>query len=204
MTNGRFRIMLAHHRGPYKQSFALAVLVLFALFAFFPPFEFTPYALQAEEELEVVDVEVNIVIPPPPREVAPPPRVVEPYAGPEPGPEYPENVIENLLDVQPPRIAPGAAPFHAFDELPVPEFAARPVYPQLAREAGIEGTVLLKVLIGLDHKVRSAVVLSSDVTRAMEAAAIAAALQCRYKPAKQQNVEVEVWVPIQINFRLTD
>ena len=60
----------------------------------------------------------------------------------------------------------------------------------------------LKVLIGLDHEVRQAVVISSDVTTAMEDAAIEAALKCLYKPAKQQGVEVEVWASIRINFRL--
>ena len=204
MTNGRFRIMLAHHRGPYRQSFAVAVLVLLAAFVFFPPFEFTPYALQAEDDFVVVDVAPDVVIPQPPREAPAPPSTVEPYKGPDTGEEFPENVVESLLDVQPPRITPSHGPFHSFDELPVPEYTAQPVYPRLAREAGIEGTVLLKVLIGLDHKVRSAVVLSSDVTPAMEKAAVAAALECRYKPARQQNVEVEVWVTIRINFRLTD
>ena len=74
MTNGRFRIMLAHHRGPYKQSLVVAVMVLVALFVFFPPFEFQPYPLQADEEIVVVDVVPDIDIPPPPKDIPPPPH----------------------------------------------------------------------------------------------------------------------------------
>lgn len=201
MTNGRFRIMLAHHRGPYKTSFVIAVLVMLALFVFFPPFEFKPYELQAEPDIVIVDVVPDIDIPPPPKE--------EPVPIPEPDPlgedvEMQPTTYEDPSQLPlPPRLDPtGPKPIVLFDELPEPEHIAKPVYPRMAREAGFEGTVQLKVLIGLNHKVRQAVVISSDVTPEMEKAAIEAALKCRYKPAKQQGVEVEVWVSIRINFRL--
>jgi TonB family protein len=54
----------------------------------------------------------------------------------------------------------------------------------------------------VNHRVRDAVVLSSDVTPAMERAARDAALKCRFSPAKQGNAAVEVWVPIRITFTL--
>ena len=38
--------------------------------------------------------------------------------------------------------------------------------------------------------------------RVVVAAAVEAALKCRYKPARQRSVEVEVWVPILITFTL--
>jgi protein TonB len=196
--------MLAHHRGPYKQSVVLALVVLLALFVFFPPFEFTPYALQAEEEeIEVVEIQPDIVIPPPPKPVPPPPIPV-----PDPDPDNKEDPMPPTTWQEgsfPPPPPPGAGKkedFVPFDDLPVPEYIARPVYPELAREAGIEGTVLLQVKVGLDHNVHEAIVLDSDVTPAMERAAIEAALQCKYKPAMQQGVEVEVWVSIRIEFRL--
>jgi protein TonB len=202
MTNGRFRIMLAHHHSPYRQSFALAALVLLALFVFFPPFEFQPYELQAEE-FEVVEVQPHIEIPKPPAEPSPPPPTIDPTLPGDGVDEIPETVVDRWEDVVvSPRRPQSRRVFIVYDQLPEPEYIARPAYPPLAREAGIEGTVVLKVRIGLDHRVHDAVVLRSDVTPAMERAGVAAALKCRYKPARQGTVEVEVWVPIVIHFRL--
>jgi protein TonB len=204
MYDGRLRMMLAHHHGPYKQSLVIATLILLALFLFFPPFEFKPYTTQAEA-IEVVEIPDDYEIPPPPEDIPPPPvdiEVADP--GDETTDEVPPTAYDRIEDFPVPRVpnADHRGAFIVFDELPVPEYLAKPVYPPLARETGIEGAVLLKVLIGLDHRVHQAVVLSSDVTPAMEAAAVAAALKCRYKPAKQQGVEVEVWVPILITFTL--
>lgn len=203
MRNGRFRVMLAHHRGPYKQSLALAMVILLALFLFFPPFEFTPYELQAEEEpIDVVQVE-EFVIPPPPTEPTKPPVEIDPVDGDEDTEDIPETAPDDWDDYVAPPPGPATRPAYiVFDEQPEPEYIAQPVYPRLAREAGIEGTVLLRVRVGLDHRIHEAIVLSSDVTPAMERAAIDAALQCRYTPAKQQGVPVEVWVAIRIDFRL--
>ena len=77
-----------------------------------------------------------------------------------------------------------------------------PRYPDLARQAGIEGTVLLRVLVGKDGKVVSANVLQSDVTPMMEKAAVAAAKQFRFKPAKQRTVPVKATMMVPIRFKL--
>lgn len=204
MTNGRFRIMLAHHRGPYRQSLVLALAVMVALFVFFPPFEFTPYRLQAEEKLEIVDVPPEIDIPPPPKEVPAPPVDITPAEPGEQTDDVEANVVSSWDDapIPPPVRDTAAGPYVAFDRLPDPEYIAQPEYPALARQAGIEGTVYLKIRVGLDHRVHDAVVISSDVTPAMERAAVEAALECRYRPAMQGPVAVEVWVPMRIEFRL--
>jgi protein TonB len=203
MTNARFRIMLAHHRGPYKQSLVLAVLILIVLFVAFPPFHFKPYALHAEPPTNVVSVP-DFSIPPPPKEIPPPALTISPAKNDD---DVTENTPETTFPdgefpSPPPPPAANGPGFTPFDELPIPEYLAKPLYPPLAREAGMEGTVSLKVRVGLDHRVHEAVVLSSSVTPAMERAAVEAALKCRYKPAKQRDLEVEVWVPIVIMFRL--
>ena len=202
MLNGKLRIMLAHHRGPYRQSTVLAVVILAMLFVFFPPFEFKPYSLQADE-FQVIEIPENFEIPPPPKEVPEPPMNPEPADdGVDTEDVIPPTTGDDWVFTKPHEARTQNPGFNAFDQLPVPEYLASPVYPSLAREAGIEGTVLLKVRVGLDHRVHDAIVLSSDVTPAMEQAAIEAALKCRYKPAKQRNIEVEVWVPILIHFQL--
>ena len=92
--------------------------------------------------------------------------------------------------------------FLAFDEPPTLSYFEAPVYPDLAREAGIEGTVRVKVLVAEDGKVLSATLISSDVTTAMEKAALAAAKRCRFNPAKQRTRPVKAHVMIPFHFRL--
>ena len=79
---------------------------------------------------------------------------------------------------------------------------AAPTYPALARQAGIEGTVLLRVIVGTDGKVESASVIQSDVTPAMEKAAIAAARKFIFKPARQRTVPVRASMAVPIRFKL--
>jgi periplasmic protein TonB len=95
-----------------------------------------------------------------------------------------------------------AQEFYAFDEAPVLIRFVNPVYPDLARQAGIEGTVLLDVLVGDDGKVIEATVAQSDVTTAMEKAAEQAAMQFLFKPAKQRTVPVEAHIAVPIRFKL--
>ena len=70
------------------------------------------------------------------------------------------------------------------------------------REAGIEGTVAVRVLVNEQGKVIAADILSSDVTPAMEKAALEAAKQCRFRPAKQRTVPVKAHVMIPFSFQL--
>jgi protein TonB len=84
----------------------------------------------------------------------------------------------------------------------VPRVVVRPEYPTLAREAGIEGVVFVKVRINESGKVVAACVLSSDVTESMNRAALEAALKCEFEPAKQGDKAVPVDVVIPFEFRL--
>jgi len=61
---------------------------------------------------------------------------------------------------------------------------------------------LLRVVVGVDGKVESASVIQSDCTPAMEKAAIAAARQFLFKPAKQRTVPVRASMAVPIRFKL--
>ncbi len=188
-----------------RNSIIGAIIFHFIIFFFSPPFEFKPYKLK-EERFEVVDLPQNIEIPPPPQEVALPQVPVEAAEGEEESDEeIAPTTFESFEDMPPPP-APSsgqAEMFLAFDEAPVLQYYEAPRYPQLARDAGIEGTVNVKVLVGEDGKVINATVLSSDVTPDMERAAIEAAMRCRFKPAKQRTVPVKAHVMIPFGFQLT-
>ena len=94
------------------------------------------------------------------------------------------------------------AAYQWFDELPVLIRIDPPVYPQMVRDAGIDGTVDVEVLIGRNGRVKEARAVSgSDV---LHAAAVAAARTAVFKPALQGTRPVEVRIVIPIVFQLHD
>lgn len=181
-----------------------AVIVHTCVLILSPPFTFKPYKLK-EEQFEVVDVPDNIEIPPPPQEIAMPQVPVEAADDEDADTEdLPETTFDEFEDMPPPP-PPGGSDggvFLAFDEPPSLKHFEVPVYPDLAREAGIEGTVRVKVLVGEDGKVISVSLVSSDVTPAMEKAALRAAKKCVFNPAKQRTSPVKAHVMIPFHFRL--
>ncbi|MDH3214918.1 MAG: energy transducer TonB [Candidatus Krumholzibacteria bacterium] len=189
----------------YVRNALLGAVVFHVLvFVLSPPFTFKPYRLK-EEQFEVIDVPDNIEIPPPPKEIAMPQVPVEAADDEDADTEdLPETTFDDF-DEMPPPPPPGGGDqgvFLAFDEPPTLKHFEVPVYPELAREAGIEGTVRVKVLVMEDGKVSSVSVVSSDVTPAMEKAALAAAKKCRFNPAKQRTTPVKAHVMIPFHFRL--
>ena len=75
-----------------------------------------------------------------------------------------------------------------------------PIYPPLAREAGIEGTVVLRVLVSKEGKVLNVIVLSGNPMLAE--AARTAAFTAQFSPALQQHKPVPVWVQLPVVFSL--
>ncbi|MCK6620732.1 MAG: energy transducer TonB [Calditrichaceae bacterium] len=91
-------------------------------------------------------------------------------------------------------------PFYALSEKPVEVKRVEPVYPELARKAQIEGTVVVKVLVTTQGDVEKVEILKSHPL--LDDAAIAAAKQFKFKPGKQRDKFVKVWVSIPFNFKL--
>lgn len=79
--------------------------------------------------------------------------------------------------------------------------SVKPTYPELAKRAGVEGTVVLKLWVDKEGKVRKAVVLRSDAAL-FEQPAIDAAIQFVFTPAMQHSGPVSVWVSIPFRFYL--
>ncbi len=198
------KVFKASYNKYVRYALAGALLFHVALFVLSPPFTFKPYRLK-EETFEVVDVPDNIEIPPPPKEIAMPQVPVEAADDEEADTEdLPETTFDDFEDMPPPP-PPGGGDqgvFLAFDQPPTLVYFEAPVYPVLAREAGIEGTVRVKVLVGEDGMVMQVSLISSDVTPAMEKAALAAAKKCRFNPAKQRTTPVKAHVLIPFHFRL--
>ncbi|RMF93568.1 MAG: energy transducer TonB [Candidatus Schekmanbacteria bacterium] len=103
-------------------------------------------------------------------------------------------------EIPPPRVVT------ADMEKPVLIDRVAPVYPSLALKAGIEGTVILKLIIGITGKVESAQVLTVVPPKArgigLEDAAIQAVLKWRFKPAKAGGKPVRVYYNAPVRFKL--
>jgi protein TonB len=142
-----------------------------------------------------------------PADVDPPPvaMIEEPVpAGPDPSAATggPEGVRD--ADGVPPASGPDPLPsdFVYVDELPQLVRGVKPAYPDLAREAGVEGTVRLQMLVGLDGHVLRAIVRPGGSVPMLDEAARAAALATVFTPALANGRPVKVWVAQDYRFRL--
>ncbi len=86
------------------------------------------------------------------------------------------------------------------DELPELITKVQPAYPDIAREAGVEGKVLVQALVGKDGRVKDTRVVSGPPM--LKDNAEAAVKQYVFKPALANNKPVACWVAIPINFTL--
>ena len=99
-------------------------------------------------------------------------------------------------------IETGPAPFDfvAVEVEPVRVSIDAPVYPAVAKTAGIEGTVIMRVLVGKDGRIKDAIYI--DGPEALKEAADTCARTAVFRPALQDNKPVEVWVMVPVTFRL--
>lgn len=102
----------------------------------------------------------------------------------------------------PPESEEPIVPFYALSERPRVIKRATPIYPETAIWQKIEGTVVLKVLVNTVGDVEEVEVLRSHPL--LDKAAIEAAKQFKFKPAKQKDKLVKVWMSIPFTFKLSD
>jgi TonB family protein len=95
---------------------------------------------------------------------------------------------------------PNPEDFVAVEEEPRLLRIEPPQYPQLAREAGVEGTVVVRALVGKDGKVKKTILISGNPILAD--AAMACGRTAVFTPAMQQKKPVEVWIQLPIEFTL--
>lgn len=101
------------------------------------------------------------------------------------------------------RTLPSPDEFVAVESMPVVLNQSQPQYPDSARQAGIEGSVWVKVLIDKEGKVRDGMIAKDSGKKVgFEAAALVAAMQTTWKPATQKGKPVAVWVSYQVAFKL--
>ena len=81
--------------------------------------------------------------------------------------------------------------------------SVKPVYPSSARNASIEGTVYVKMLVNANGKVEEAFVAQSSGNAALDDSAVKAVYKWRFSPARDTLKEkVACYITIPVNFRL--
>ncbi len=141
---------------------------------------------------------------------------------PDPTPDAPEPVREPILGgIRPEDLPPDAEVFLGTPEGPpssgpliagaagvsfpelIPESKIDPEYPEAARRAQLEGSVILQAVIVRDGTVEEIRVLRcSQNGVGFEEAAIEAVRLWRYRPAKQSGRPVDVYFTVKVDFVL--
>jgi protein TonB len=105
-------------------------------------------------------------------------------------------------DAPPPPPSGPQFKFIPYDDPPRPITPIKPVYPDIAQEAGIEGQVLIQCFIDKTGRVKETIVIKGVPNTGLNESAVAALRKTRFRPARQRENPVGVWVTIPINFKL--
>ncbi len=204
----RLRV-IRQHEFRYSRSIRLAAITALVLlifgFLFIRMPEARPYKPRTDPETITIKLPDRLLQPPEP----PKPRVRPklPIADPK-GKDTDDGVGINDWDdglFKPPYAVPdtleGVEVWQVEREpdvihIPVPE------YPDMARIVGIEGRVVLKVLIDTSGGVAAVRVLGSSGNSLLDSAAVSAGWQSRFTPGYQGTMPVRVWVRIPFDFLL--
>ncbi len=105
-------------------------------------------------------------------------------------------------DAPPPPPSGPQFKFIPYDDPPRPITPIKPVYPDIAQEAGIEGQVLIQCFIDKTGRVKETIVIKGVPNTGLNESAVAALRKTRFRPARQRENPVGVWITIPINFKL--
>jgi protein TonB len=204
LPRARATLLTDHHPGP--RSFRTALLVaaavhLLAVLAV-PPIALRAYRPSYEESIPVLPpIPDPITIPDPPAEVAAPLRGETVLVDGEP--DLPLLPWDEVVPMPTVPVVSDVFPVEEFyDEAPVLVHAVEPRYPDLARQAGAEGTVQVQVSVDVTGRVVEARVVDTDTVASLGRAALEAARGFLFRPATQRGRPVAAKVVIPFVFRL--
>lgn len=96
---------------------------------------------------------------------------------------------------------PNPDTFVPVDKYPQIVKSAVPIYPELAKRAGVEGNVYVKVFVDKEGKPIKTIIIKSD-DKIFNQVSIDAAMKFEFTPAIKNNEPVGVWVVIPFKFKL--
>ena len=91
--------------------------------------------------------------------------------------------------------------FVKVEVMPVLISLPAPVYPTTARKAHMQGTVMVRALVGRDGRVHDAFAVDGGIT-VLNDAAVNAVRKAHFKPAELDGKPIAVWVQVPIRFTL--
>ena len=97
---------------------------------------------------------------------------------------------------------PGPSMGEIQEALPLYRENPPPKYPILARRRGYEGTVVLRVLVDVQGKVKTLQIVESSGHRILDRAALAAVKKWGFEPGSRGKEKVGMWVKVPIKFQL--
>ena len=176
------------------------------------------------EQKKKAAIVVRKYVPPPPkveRKVIVQKKLTRKVPIPDPTPDEPEPIREPEPEIQPEPIPPDMDVLIGVPEPPPPggpllagaegvsmpviiqESKIKPEYPELARQARLDGRVILQAIVLKNGTVDEIEVLScTHPGLGFEEAANAAVSQWRYEPAKQGDKPVDVYFTVVVEFAL--
>jgi len=98
--------------------------------------------------------------------------------------------------------------FIPYDEPPAPIGGYAAIlknlkYPEIARKSGMEAYVVVGVLISADGRaLKTQIMQGASVDLGFEEAAANAVMMTKWKPAKQRDQAIKVWVTVPVRFKL--
>ncbi|MGS0743454.1 energy transducer TonB [Glaciimonas sp. GG7] len=151
-------------------------------------------------------------VPPPPKTVAPPPPFVPPPEV-KVQPQQQTDVIAAVTSVKPastelptsvaqPSAAPPGPPTPAHTSARVAGNCEKPEYPRASLRNEEQGTVLVKLSIGIDGSVTDAVVEKGSGSRDLDHATLKAWSLCRFTPAMSDGKPVPSTTQMQYVWKL--
>ena len=183
------------------------VVILIAAFLMFPRFLADESILQQQEiVIEQIDIPQTHQAESPP----PPSRPSVPIESESEDLDEDITIAETELDdfeawgdaPPPPTNTGPRVKFIPYDDPPVPRSRIDPVYPEIAQEAGIEGTVIVQAFINAKGIVEETIILKGVPNTGLDEAAAKAIMKTRFRPAKQRDRPVGVWISIPVHFTL--
>ncbi|HDM89864.1 MAG TPA: energy transducer TonB [candidate division WOR-3 bacterium] len=191
----------------FQIALAISLIIFIVIFLTVKSLEVKPYKPKGEVEtiVEPTPQELEQIEEPPP---PPKPQLpVEATEGEEAAEEEEEVEIApttefNELEAPPPPKTEEVYEFYAVEVKPQIIKRYEPVYPEMAKKAGIEGQVFIKALVDETGHVTDVRVLRST-NPVFEAPAMEAARKFLFKPGYQRDKPVKVWVVIPFRFKLT-
>lgn len=204
-------LRLKYRKSMQLGMIAALLLVIFALYGFR-----SIHFGQKVEKIDVPEIKVEDIPqteqikrpPPPARPAVPIPSENEDI----PDDETIDSTELDLDDLPPPppppeNDDPEGGIFVAYDEAPTPIGGFGAIqknlkYPEIARKAGIEGTVFVEAVIDEVGNVVSTRIVKSLGHSGCDEAAVEAIRKVKWKPAKQRDKSVKVRISIPVKFRL--